>query len=194
MTISLRPSMRMGAWRSDQRGSAFVEFALLMPIYILVIGGVIDIGRAISIDFNLSNSVSAASNFALNNASSANSTNGQTLAANLANIVASSYSTGWANATVVVNNGPTTTITNGGSPVTSGTAANADSFYCPTGSIKVGITWGSSYSNAGASCSVNGPVSGKFILLSATKSFTTLILPTSLIPNSFTVSAVVQVQ
>ncbi|MFY9834780.1 MAG: pilus assembly protein, partial [Methylocystis sp.] len=162
--------------------------------YILVIGGVIDIGRAISMEFNLSSGVSAAASFALNNTSSSNSTNGQTLANNLANILASSYSTGWANATVVVNNGPSASITNGGAIVTSGTASNANSFYCPTGSVKVGITWGSSYTSAGTSCSTGGPVSGQYIVLSATKSFTALILPPSIISNSFTVSAVVQVQ
>jgi Flp pilus assembly protein TadG len=198
MTNSLRSSKRpraaWGHWRSDRRGSAFVEFGLLMPIYILVIGGVIDIGRAISMEFNLSNGVSAASSFALNNATSASSTSGATLASNLVNILASSYSASWANATVVVNNGPSASITNGGSVATSGTAANADKFYCPTGSVKVGITWGSAFSSAGVSCSTGGPVSGKYIVLSATKSFTALILPASIISNSFTVSAVVQVQ
>jgi Flp pilus assembly protein TadG len=198
MTNLLRPSKRprvgWGGWRSDRRGSAFVEFGLLMPIYLLVIGGVIDIGRAISMEFNLSNGVSAAANFALNNASSSNSTNGQTLANNLANILASGYSTGWANATVVVNNGPSASITNGGAIVTSGTASNANSFYCPTGSVKVGITWGTAHSSAGTSCSTGGPLSGNFIVLSATKSFTTLVLPASIMSNSFTVSAVVQVQ
>lgn len=198
MTNSLRPSKRpragLGGWRSDRRGSAFVEFGLLTPIYLLVIGGVIDIGRAISMEFNLSAGVTAATNFALNNASNSNSTNGQTLANNLANILASSYSTGWANATVVVNNGPSASITNGGAIVTSGTASNANSFYCPTGSVKVGITWGTAYASAGTSCSTGGPLSGNFIVLSATKSFATLVLPTSMMSNSFTVSAVVQVQ
>jgi hypothetical protein len=37
-------------------------------------------------------------------------------------------------------------------------------------------------------------VSGQYIVLSATKSFTALILPPSIMSNSFTVSAVVQVQ
>jgi Flp pilus assembly protein TadG len=185
---------RLGAWRSDRRGTAFAEFGLLLPIYVLVIGGVIDIGRAITLEFNLSNGVSAASSFALNNASSASSTGGATLASNLVNVLASSYSTGWANATVVVNNGPSASITGGGSVTTSGTASNADLFYCPTGSVKVGITWGSSYSGAGTSCSSGGPVSGKYVVLTATKPFTALILPPSIISNSFTVAAVVQVQ
>ena len=165
-----------------------------MPIYILVIGGVIDIGRAISMEFNLSNGVSAAASFALNNASSASSASGAALASNLVNILASSYSAGWANATVVVNDGPSASITNGGAIATSGTASNADLFYCPTGSVKVGITWGSSYTSAGQSCSTGGPVSGKYIVLTATKSFTALILPASILSNSFTVAAVVQVQ
>ena len=63
-----------------------------MPIYLLVIGGVIDIGRAISMEFNLSNGVSAAANFALNQAASAPLTSTQRArrwANNLANIVAS---------------------------------------------------------------------------------------------------------
>jgi Flp pilus assembly protein TadG len=200
MMISLRPLTRSrtgwgGGW-SDRRGSAFVEFGLLMPVYVLVIGGVIDIGRAISMEFNLSNGVSAAASFALNQAALAplTSSNAQTWANNLANVVASSYSTGWANATVVVNNSLTASITNGGAISTTGSSTNANSFYCPTGSVKVGVTWGSSYVSAGASCSTGGPVSGKYIVLSATKSFTALILPASIMSNSFTVSAVVQVQ
>ena len=169
-----------------------------MPIYVLVIGGVIDIGRAISMEFNLSNGVSAATNFALNKPSSSvgplTSSNAQTYANDLVNIVASTYSTGWANATVVVNNSLTATITNGGAISTTGSTTNANSFYCPTGSVKVGITWGSSYTSAGTSCSTGGPVSGQYIVLSATKSFTALILPASIMSNSFTVSAVAQVQ
>jgi len=33
-----------------RRGSSLIEFGLLAPIYILVIGGVIDIGRAITLN------------------------------------------------------------------------------------------------------------------------------------------------
>ncbi len=192
--------MGWGGWRSDRSGSSLLEFGLLMPIYVLVIGGVIDIGRAISMEFNLSNGVSAAASFAINQPTITGglgpltSSNAQIWANNLANIVASSNSTGWANATVVVNNSLTATITNDGAISTTGSTTNANSFYCPTGSVKVGITWGSSYTSAGTSCSTGGPVSGQYIVLSATKSFTALILPASIISNSFTVSAVVQVQ
>ena len=82
---------------------------------------------------------------AASTANNVNATNGQNLASDIAGIVANSAKVGSyltpAEVTVVVNNGPATTITNG-VPANSGTPANADSYYCPTGSPPT-WSWGS---------------------------------------------------
>ncbi|QGM45942.1 TadE/TadG family type IV pilus assembly protein [Methylocystis heyeri] len=184
-------SMRLSIWLKEQRGTAGAEFALLAPIYLLLMVGTVDVANALYTDFNLSSALTSAANYALTNASQVNSSGGATLAANLAAIVASSHSTNWANATVTVNNGPAAAIT-GGVSSTSGTASRADSYYCPTGKLG-SLVWNSAYSSAGSVCP-SGGLSGKFVVISASRSFTPLLLPSSFFNASGSVWSVVQVQ
>jgi Flp pilus assembly protein TadG len=192
MTIARlsRPVHRVLPFR-DRRGVAAVEFALFSVVFLIILAGTVDIGNLIFSEFQLDATVAAGAQYAVVNASSVNSSNGATLASSVSTVVNSGHSsTGWSN-TVVVNNGPSVT-TNNGSPNSSGTAANADSCYCPTGSPG-SWSWGTS-KTCGSSCTGGGKA-GKFVTISATRSFTPFFPAWGFISNNtLSRSAMVQVQ
>ncbi len=154
-------------WQAKKATSA-VEFAMIAPIFCLIFVGTIDFGGALYVKFNLTGTVSAAANYAMINSANVNSSSGTSLATNLANLAASNHASNWANATIIVNNGPTATIT-GGTLSSSGTAANANSCYCPTVAGTT-ITWGSAIT-CGNVCS-GGGIAGKFVSITASKTYT----------------------
>ncbi|HUO12053.1 MAG TPA: TadE/TadG family type IV pilus assembly protein [Caulobacteraceae bacterium] len=173
-------------------GVAAVEFAFMAPIFCLLMVAAIDLGGALFTKFRLDAAVSAGANFAQVQAANASSTAGQTLANNIATIVEASQGAGWANTTVVVDNGPTTTVT-GGTQTTSGTASNADACYCPSGSAS-SMTWGAS-TTCGNSCGSNAGYAGKFVTITATRTYTPIFSNYGIISNdAITTSTVVQVQ
>lgn len=175
---------------SDRRAASLVEFALVTPIFLAVLGASIDLGLAVRTKFILSSTLTTASNYALNNAAKAESTDGSTLAQNLATLIASANGTNWANASVTVNNGPTASV-NGGSLTTGGTASSANNYYCPTGS-GASISWGTGTTTSGT-CSATGTVGGKFIVLTASRAYSPMLLR-GIIASPVSATSVVQVQ
>jgi len=163
----------------DQRGASAVEFALVLPIFLLLFAGIADFGGALYVKFGLNSIVSAAANYALVSSGSVNSSSGASLANNLATIVSNAHGSNWADGTVVVNNGPTATITSG-TVSAGGTASNADLCYCPVKALS-GITWGSS-----ASCSTpcgSGGIAGKFVTIIASKAYSPIFSSYGLVKN-----------
>jgi Flp pilus assembly protein TadG len=184
-------SMRTRSFLRDLSGTAAVEFALFSPIFFALLVGAVDVGGMIFTRFELDSAVQAGANFAQINASSVSSTSGQTLANNIASIVQSSEGTDSANGSVVVNDGPTTTIS-GSSQSTSGTASNADSCYCPTGTAS-SLTWGSA-TTCGSSCS-GGGYAGKFVVITATSTYTPIFGGLGIVKGgTITAATVVQAQ
>jgi Flp pilus assembly protein TadG len=187
----MRRPRRICGIAGDRRGIAAVEFALLTPVFCLLLAGVIDLGGALYTKFKLDAAVTAGANYAQINASSVNSSNGQTLANNIATIVETSQGSGWADDGVTVNNGPTTAVTSG-TATPSGTAANADACYCPSGTVG-SFTWGSS-ATCGSSCA-GGGYAGKFVTITATKTYTPIFSSYGIVQNdTITATAAVQVQ
>lgn len=170
-------------WRrqplTDESGTSAVEFALLAPVFCLILVGAIDFGGVLFTKFNLDGSASAAANYAVLNAANVNSSAGPSLAVNLANVVASGHAANWANATIVVNNGPTATLSNG-TITAGGTAANADNSYCPTRSGNT-ISWGSSMT-AGAACA-GGGMAGRFVVITATRAYSPIFSSYNIVSN-----------
>jgi Flp pilus assembly protein TadG len=160
-----RPTLLCGLANRD--GAAAVEFALLAPLLALILAGAVDFGGVVFQRFNLDNSVSSASNFALNGKASVNGTSGATLASTLGTILTSAGTT---SGSVVVNNGPTVTISNGAASTPSN-STSADSCYCPARSGST-ITWGSA-ATCGSTCGTGGKA-GKFVVISASRSYTPL--------------------
>ncbi|HEY5072038.1 MAG TPA: TadE/TadG family type IV pilus assembly protein [Caulobacteraceae bacterium] len=172
----------------DDRGIAAVEFAILAPIFGLIFAGVADFGNVLFTQFRLSAAVSAGANYAMVNQANVSSTGGAALASNIAQVVESNAGSNWADDGIVVNNGPSKTIT-GGTGSTGGTASNADSCYCPT--LAPSFTWGSSATCA-SPCS-GGGIAGKFVTITASHSYTPLFSSYGIVSNgTITVTTAVQ--
>jgi len=178
------PKTRIDFLRSrlihDRCGTSAVEFALVLPIFLLLLVGIADFGGALYVKFGLNSVVSAAANYALVGNASVTSTSGASLASNLASIVSNARGTNWANGTVVVNNGPSATITSG-TVTSSGTASNADLCYCPV-KAATGITWGSSATCA-STCSSGSGIAGKFVTIVASKTYSPIFSSYGLVKN-----------
>jgi Flp pilus assembly protein TadG len=193
----LAAKRRLRQFVSDGRAASIVEFALVMPIFLLLLGAAVDFGAMVRTKMLLSSAVSAAADYAIANATLVESTDGPTLAQTLASLMASANGTAnWANSYAQVNYGPAVTISAGASTAT-GTAANANLYYCPTGSLTNTTpgTGTASSQSCGGSSSLYG---GKYIVLQASRNFSPLLLPLSMfnLPSPYTISAtsVVQVQ
>lgn len=154
----------------SRRCVAALEFGLLAPTFVMIFAGVADLGNALYTWAKLEQALALGANYALMNKAQVNSTNGQTLADNIATIVATSNPGTGANSKVVINNGPTAAVTAGGTPANSGTAANADKYYCLTGAPP-SWTWGTAYTDSTTSCA-DSSQSGQFVTITVSYNFT----------------------
>lgn len=191
--MTLRSFLRRGRRGAlkDERGSAAVEFAIIAPILGLMLAGVADFGGVIFVKFRMENAVSAGANYAIVNASKVTSTNASALASKISAVVANSGSASSGTNTVVINNGPSAT-TSAGSASTAGTAANADSCYCPS-VVSSTLTWGSA-ATCGSTCA-SGGTAGKFITITANRNYSPLFSSYGIVNgSSVTVKVTVQVQ
>jgi Flp pilus assembly protein TadG len=174
-----------------REGIAAVEFAILVPIYLIILVGMVDLAGMLFTSYQLESAVAAAAQYAAVNSANVSGTNGSTLASAIASIVESANGSTSASGAVVVNNGPTVTLT-GGSAASGGTAGNANSCYCPSG-VPPSWTWGSAVV-CGSTCA-GGSLAGKFVAITASVPYTPLLTTFGLIKNgSLTQSALVQAQ
>jgi Flp pilus assembly protein TadG len=181
--------MMLGLFRS-RRSVAALEFGLLAPTFVMAFAGVVDIGNALYTWSKLEQALALGANFAVMNTANVTA-NTQTLANNIATIVATSNPGTGANATVVVNNGTTATVTNGGTPSDSGTASNATSYYCLTGS-PTSWTWGTAYTNNSQTCADNSQA-GQFVTITVSYNFTPFFISYGFVTSGLmTDGAVVQ--
>ncbi len=174
----------------ENAGVAAIEFAIYALVFLTIVAATVDIGLLLFTTSQLDAAVSAGAEYAVNNANNVNSTSGGGLATSISQIVTNSNGTNWANATIVVNNGSQVTVTNGSSS-SSGTATNADSYYCPTGTPG-SWTWGSTVTQ-GSSCTGNG-VGGKFVTITASRSLSSLFPSFGFVPSTVSRSILVETQ
>ncbi len=174
-----------------RRCVAALEFALLAPTFVMIFAGVADLGYALYTWSKLEQALALGANYALMNQAQVNSTNGKALAETIATIVATSNPGTATNSTVVVNNGPTVVVTSGGTPADSGTAANADKYYCLTGS-PTSWNWGTAYTDSTTQCT-DGSQSGQFVTITASYNFTPFFISYGFVKNGLmTAGAAVQ--
>ncbi len=177
--------------RPANRGAAAVEIALYSVVLLPLVGNTVDLGMLIYTHFQLDAVVAAGAQYAVVNAANANSSGGAGLAGSIAALVANGRSSSWASSTVVVNNGPTASVTSG-SASSGGTASSADGYYCPTGTPGR-WSWGSAVA-AGTSCGTN-LTAGKFVTVSGTHTYTSIAPGISVVTTGpITQSVIVQVQ
>lgn len=179
--------------RRANAGMAAIEFAVIVPVFLVLLMGGVDMGQMLFAYYKLDQAVASGSQYAVLNAGEVNSTSGATLATNIATVVESANGSAWANDTVVVNNGPSATATNGGITM-GGTASNADSCYCPSGSPG---SWSfGNAKNCNASCDGGGnATTGKYVTITATYAYSPMIKIFSFLNNTtLSQSAMVQTQ
>jgi Flp pilus assembly protein TadG len=187
-----RGASRARGFLRDRRAASIVEFALITPVFLLVLGAAVDFGLAVRTKFKLSSALATASNVALSNASSVSTASEATLASTLATLIGSANAANWSSSSVNVNNGSTASTTAGSATVTAGgSTSGATSCYCPTGS---GTTFAFGTAATCGSACAGGAVAGKFVKLSASRAYTPMILPSRLIHSPITASSVIQVQ
>ena len=188
----LRPCILKQMRARATSGIAAVEFAFLVPVLLILLMGAADLGQMLYAYYRLDQAVAAGAQYALLNSSKVNSTNGATLAGSIANVVANANGTAWANDTIVVNNGPSATITSG-TTSTGGTAANANNCYCPSGSPP-SWTWGSS-KTCSSSCDGGNGQAGKFVTVTSSVAYHPILKVYTFITDStLTQSAAVRTQ
>lgn len=174
-------------------GVAAIEFALVAMAFLILVAGTVDVGNLIYTEARIDAAIAAGAEYAAANAASVNSSSGSGLAGTIATAMANANGANWASSGVCINNGPTATANAGTAPTCSGTASNADSSYCPTGSPPSWI-WGSAMT-AGTSCGAGGGIAGKFVAITASRNFTPLFPALGLVPNgTISQSALVETQ
>lgn len=142
----------------DTRGSIAVEFALVAPVLMIVLAGVIDIGSAAYTRLSLQSRVTTAGEYALMWAEQDNAELAKTLIGLLQGRASET-------AEVVVNNAARATW-DGSSVTTQSLSGDAMACYCPT-RPNGQIEWGSSVA-CDTSCSASGDSAGRFVQISAT--------------------------
>jgi Flp pilus assembly protein TadG len=157
----------------DERGVAAIEFALLSTVFLIILAGVVDVGRYIYTDAALDAAVSAGAQYAENNAALVAS-NPATLASDIGNVVNNTNGTGWATSTVDVNNGNDST-----------------GCYCPSGTPG-NWSWGSAV--ACQSACGGGGVAGQFVTITASCNFASLFPSFGFAPGTISRSAIVETQ
>ncbi|HEV7418197.1 MAG TPA: TadE family protein [Tianweitania sediminis] len=162
----------------DKHGVSAVEFALVAPIFLLLLAGTVEIGGMMFTRFQLNSAISAGATYSVLNGSTLSATTANTVVTNTAAVVAGNTSSQVAVA-VTINNGYTRTVS-GGQAATSGSASQADQCYCPTRSGAT-LTWGAT-TTCEASCP-NGSLAGKFIMITATKPYQSMFGGFSLVED-----------
>ncbi|AVA24573.1 TadE/TadG family type IV pilus assembly protein [Rhizobium sp. LEGMi198b] len=187
--LQLRAGLRH--FLRDISGNAAVEFALIAPVFILILAGSLDLGMLIFSRFQLEATVSDSASYAMVNADLVDGKDGSDLATKIATMIASEYAAGDTQASVNVNNGAVANY-NGAKIVISGNVSQADACYCPSGSAS-SLDWGSQQS-CGSSCP-DGGRAGRFVSVMVKQAYTPLFSGYGLVKGDFIdASAIVRTQ
>jgi Flp pilus assembly protein TadG len=185
MAVYARPRRLFTALAADTGGVAAVEFAIFAIVFLILLAGTIDIGNVLFTEFELDSAVAAGAQAAAVNTAQVNSTQGASLANAIATTVANANGAGWASVTVVVNNGPAASISNG-STSSGGNASAADSYYCLTGTPG-NWSWGGAVT-AGSTCTGNIKA-GQFVTITAQRTVSSFFPKFGFVPNGPIVQA-----
>jgi Flp pilus assembly protein TadG len=154
-------------FRRDRTGASALEFALLAPVFLVILAGVLDIGTLLHTKYRLNAAIAAGSNYALVNGQDISEDDGAGLALNIAKVLAGEQPMSSSESTVVVNNAAQVSVS-GGVATTASMPGDGDACYCPT-KVNGAIAWGST-ATCGSVCA-GGNVAGKFVLISISKPY-----------------------
>lgn len=183
----------LGRLLATTDATAAVEFAIVVPVFIMLFAGITDLGGALLTRFRLDAAAASAANYAMVKATSVTSIGGSALAATIAALARTDGGVSATNVTVVVNNGPAATVAGTGAVVLtniSGAAAlPADLCYCPA----TPFAWGGAVT-CGSTCA-GGGTAGKFVAITLSRPYAALFSSYGFISSgTITASAIVQTQ
>jgi len=183
----------LSRFRRSRDGVSAVEFAMVAPVFLIILAGIVDVGAVLFVKYRLNAAISAGSNYALVNGQDISQNNGSTLAVNIARLLAGQgANTGAsAQAVVAVNNG-TQIMMSGGTATSTTLPGNANSCYCPAVASST-VNWGSS-KTCGSACT-GGGVAGKYVIITVGRPYSPMFSGYGIVnEGQVAVSAVVQGQ
>ena len=185
----LRALRRLAA---DRRGMSAVEFALISPVFCLILVATVDIGGALMTKYRLDAAVAAGLNYAQVNGPALSASTAPTLGTAIANLIYTGEGTAGADVAVVVNDGARVTVV-AGAVSNGGTAANAERCYCPTGGAGA-TTWGPPVACGSVCPGIDKGYGGKFVTILASQTYTPLLSTFGIVRNPISAAGTAQVQ
>ncbi|ASY66656.1 hypothetical protein SJ05684_b56740 (plasmid) [Sinorhizobium sojae CCBAU 05684] len=180
---------RLRTHHSGRRGNAAIEFALVTPIFAVILAGGLDLAMLVFSRFRLEAAVSNSASYALVQADMVDAKNSSDLAEKLAVMIASEDAGGNKHASIVVNNGASADY-NGTKISIRGMPGRGDACYCPSGSA-ASLVWGSARTCASACPS--GGKAGKFVVVTVKQAYTPLFSSLGIVKgDSIDASAVIR--
>ncbi|WP_165375215.1 TadE/TadG family type IV pilus assembly protein [Roseovarius nitratireducens] len=165
--MTRRAASLIRSLKRDKSGSIAVEFALVAPVLVFVLAGVIDIGSATYARLSLDARVTAAAEYALFQTAPNDQDSADDLARKLIGLLQGEASD---TAEVIVNNAASARWT-GSAVTTSSRPGDAAACYCPT-LVEGDLAWGP-VAECGTPCT-DGGSAGQFVQLSATTRHVTI--------------------
>jgi Flp pilus assembly pilin Flp len=188
---NFRLSRLVGRFRRERSGASVLEFALLAPVFLVILAGIVDIGTLLHTQYRLNAAIAAGSNYALVNGQDISQDEGAKLAMNIAKVLVGETPAASSESTVVVNN-MTQVQVSGGVATTAAMPGSGSACYCPARTDGE-VDWGSAQT-CGSVCT-GGGVAGKFVLISISKPYAPMFGGYGMTDaGQITVSAVVQGQ
>jgi len=145
----------------DDAGSPAIEFALIAPVFLLIVAATFDVGSILHGKFRLNAQVSSAASYSQNQGNLIVDNSAASFAATVATLVANGTSS--IDATVVLNNAISATLT-GGAMTTVDSSGIMAQCYCPA-RVNNTVAWG-----AQRTCQItcaDGSTAGRFIEIRA---------------------------
>lgn len=174
-----RLANRLRGLAANHQGSVAAEFLAVSPVLLIMLFGVIDIGNVLFTRFRLNAAVAAGTNYSIVRSADIGTDAAGSLASSVAKVVANASDTSGVSATIAVNNGPTATVTGGGtvSTTTTNAATTNGLCYCPTTSSDWGVK-----KTCGDGCS-GGGLAGRFVRITASKAYKPLFASYGIVRN-----------
>lgn len=167
MIAARRVGRLLSRFGPERKGAGAVEFALIAPIFVVILAGIVDLGSLLHTKYRLNAAIAAGSNYALVNGQDISADEGAKLAMNIARVLAGEQAMSSSDTNVVVNNIAQVQVA-AGIATTASLPGSGNACYCPT---KTGnaIVWGAA-KVCGSACP-DGGVAGKFVLISISKPY-----------------------
>ncbi|MEF0941377.1 TadE/TadG family type IV pilus assembly protein [Rhizobium sp. BR 362] len=147
--ISFNIFRQANALKQDVSGNAAIEFAILAPIFTLILAVSFDIGALVFARFQLEAAISNNASYAIVHSDQIDGKSDNQLAKSLALMIAGQFTSGDASASVVVNDGVQASY-DGAIVKIDGTPGPTGACYCPKG-MASSFNWGSQQT-CGSSC------------------------------------------